>query len=92
MAKVLVVLRVNPAGENVDIDKLIERIKENLPKDFELIKHEKTYIAFGLYALRLYVIMPENFEGGTERLEEYLKSVEGVASVDIEYVTRTEAF
>ncbi len=92
MAKVLVALRVNPANENVDLDKLVERIKEKLPKDFEIVKHEKTYIAFGLYALRLYVIMPENYEGGTEKLEEYLKSIDGVASIDIEYVTRTEAF
>ncbi len=92
MAKVLVALRVNPLDENVDLDKLVEKVKKNLPKDFEIVKHEKTYIAFGLYALRLYVIMPEEFEGGTEKLEDYLKGIEDISSVDIEYVTRTEAF
>jgi len=36
--------------------------------------------------------MPEEYEGGTSRIEEVIKSVPGVSSIDIEIVTRTEAF
>ncbi len=92
MAKVLVALKINPADENVDLDKLVEKIKETLPKDYEIVKHEKVYVAFGLYVLRIYVVMPEEFEGGTEKIENFLTNIPEIASVDVEYVTRTEAF
>lgn len=92
MAKVLVALKINPADENVDLDKLVEKIKGTLPKDYEIVKHEKVYVAFGLYVLRIYVVMPEEFEGGTEKIENFLTNIPEIASVDVEYVTRTEAF
>ena len=92
MAKVLVAIRVNPEDIDVDLDKLVNEIKTKMPKEFEVVRHEKVYIAFGLYALRLFIIMPEEHEGGTEDIENILTSIKGVASVDIEMVTRTEAF
>jgi elongation factor 1-beta len=92
MAKVLAAIKVNPADENVDLDKLVEKIKEVLPKEYEVVKHEKVYVAFGLYILRIYVVMPEELEGGTSDIENYLNKIPEVASIDIEYVTRTEAF
>ncbi len=92
MAKVLVSMKINPADENVDLDKLVQKIKEKLPKEYEVVKHEKTYVAFGLYALRLYVVMPEEFEGGTEQIERFLTDMPEIASIDIDYVSRTEAF
>ncbi len=92
MGKVLVAIKVNPADDKVNLDELVAKIKEGLKSQYEIVKHEKIYVAFGLYALRLYVLMPEELEGGTEELENYLKSFEGVSSVDVELVTRTEAF
>jgi len=92
MAKVLVAIRVNPEDIDVDLDKLVNEIKAKMSKEFEVVRHEKVYIAFGLYALRLFIIMPEEHEGGTEDIENILTSIKGVASVDIEMVTRTEAF
>jgi len=92
VAKVLVAARVNPEDIDVDLDKLVNEIKARMPEKFEVVRHEKVYIAFGLYALRLFIIMPEEYEGGTEDLEKVLTSIEGVSSVDIEMVTRTEAF
>ncbi len=91
-SKVLVVVRVNPENTDVDLDALVNKIKEVLPSEFSVVKTEKVYVAFGLYVPRLYIIMPEMYEGGTEKIEELIKSVEGVSSVDIELVTRTEAF
>ena len=92
VANVLVAVRVNPEDIDVDLDKLVDEVKAKLPKEFEVVRHEKVYIAFGLYALRLFIIMPEEYEGGTEDIEKFLTSIKGVASVDVEMVTRTEAF
>ncbi|MEB3765801.1 MAG: elongation factor 1-beta, partial [Desulfurococcales archaeon] len=45
-------------------------------------------IAFGLKALKIIIAIPEETEGGTEKLEEFLKQVEGVEEVEIETVHR----
>jgi len=91
-SKVLVVVRVNPESTEINLDKMINEIKSRLPSEFQLVKSEKVYVAFGLYIPRLYIVMPEEYEGGTSRIEEVIKSVPGVSSIDIEFVTRTEAF
>ena len=91
MGKVIVSLRVNPESDEVDLDKLISDIKSKLPSYYEILRHDKEYVAFGLYALRLYIAMPEDFEGGTDELERSLTEVKGVSSVDIDFVTRTDA-
>lgn len=91
-SKVLVVMRVNPESTEVDLDRMISEIKSKLPSEFEIVKSEKVYVAFGLYVPRLYIVMPEEYEGGTSKIEEVIKSVPGVSSIDIEFVTRTEAF
>lgn len=90
-SKVLVVVRVNPESSDINLEEIYSKLKESLPKNFEIVKSEKVYIAFGIYALRLYIVMPENYEGGTEELERIIRSVKGVSSVDIELVTRTQA-
>ncbi len=89
MGRVVLAVRVNPEGSEVDLDELLERIKASLPPHYEILRSERFYIAFGLYGLRLYLAMPEDYEGGTYELENILSSVEGVSSVDVEYVTRT---
>ncbi|MEM0351813.1 MAG: elongation factor 1-beta [Sulfolobales archaeon] len=88
MGKVVVAIRINPDSDEVNIDGLVDKIKQALPQQYELIKAEKFYIAFGLYGLRVYLAMPEEYEGGTYELENILGSIEGISSVDIEYVTR----
>ncbi len=91
MAKVLTVLKVYPKDVDVDLDDVVSRLRSVLPSRYELVRSEKVYVAFGLYILRLYVLMPEDVEGGTEELECIVKGLEGVENVETELVTRTEA-
>jgi len=91
LGKVIVSMRVNPESDEVDLDKLVSDIRSRLPSYYEILRYEKEYVAFGLYALRLYIAMPEDFEGGTDELERSLTEVEGVSSIDIDFVTRTDA-
>lgn len=88
MAKLLVILKVLPTDIDVNLDELASKIKEILPQDYELMKYEKVPIAFGLSALRLYIAMPEEEEGGTEKLEESVKKVSGVSEVEVEMLHR----
>ncbi len=88
MGRVVAAIRVNPSSDEVNLDELVEKIRYSLPSHYELVKAEKFYIAFGLYGLRIYITMPEELEGGTYELESVLCNLEGVSSVDVEYVTR----
>ncbi|MEL9996995.1 MAG: elongation factor 1-beta [Sulfolobales archaeon] len=91
MAKVLTVLKVYPKDVDVDLDGVVSRLRNALPSKYELVRSEKVYVAFGLYTLRLYILMPEDTEGGTEELEGIVRGLEGVENVETELVTRTES-
>ncbi len=92
MARVLALVKVYPAGTDIDLGRLLETIKSKLPQGYEVTRHEEEPIAFGLKALRLYVLMPEEEEGGTSKLEELIRSVEGVDEVEVEAVHRISQF
>ncbi|AFK50987.1 translation elongation factor 1B [Thermogladius calderae 1633] len=88
MARVLVVLKVLPEDVETKPEELKERIEKALPEGYELKGYDIEPIAFGLNALRLYIFMPEQTEGGTEKLEETVSGVPGVSQVEVEIVHR----
>jgi len=88
MAKLAVIVKVLPEDVNVNLDELVSKIKKKLPEKYELKDYRKEPIAFGLQALLISVIMPENVEGGTEELEKIIAGVSGVGEVSVEYVSR----
>ena len=92
MARVLALVKVYPASTDVDLSKLVEKVRQALPQGYEVTRHEEEPIAFGLKALRLYILMPEEEEGGTSKVEEILKGVEGVEEVEVEAVHRIAEF
>lgn len=92
MAKVLVVASVYPSSTDISLDDLVAKIKEKLPENYEITRYDKVPIAFGLNALKLYILIPEESEGGTFKLEEMLQNVEGVEEIEIEAVHRVSSY
>lgn len=88
VAKVLVGLKILPEDVEVDLKRLVNEVSKKLPEGYNLHHYQEEPIAFGLKALKLYISMPEETEGGTERLEEIVKNVEGVSQVEVDMVTR----
>ncbi len=88
MARVMALVRVLPEGLEVDLDTLAKKINDALPENYLLAEARKEPIAFGLEALLLLVVMPEETEGGTYELEQRISAVEGVSEVEILRVTR----
>jgi len=91
VAKVMVILRVLPSDVEVDVEGLKERIQMEIAKlgeEFALQSYRVEPIAFGLKALKLAIVMPEETEGGTYLLEEVIRGVEGVGEVEVEVVSR----
>ncbi|MDJ0274651.1 MAG: elongation factor 1-beta [Nitrososphaerota archaeon] len=87
MGRVLYVVRVMPADSEVDLDALMERIRSSLPEGVVLRNHARETMAFGLETLLLALSLPEE-EGVTERVEEALRSVDGVGEIQVEGLTR----
>ncbi len=83
MAEVLVLARVLPESTEIKIDELEKKIKEEIAPQ----KIEREPIAFGLVALKVSKIIPEE-EGRMKELEEKLKRIEGISQVDILEVSR----
>ncbi len=92
MAKVLVSIKAYPEGVEIDRKQLVEKIRAVLPEGYELVRFSEEPVAFGYTLLKLYITMPEETEGGTEKLEELLKNVEGIEDIEIETVHRLSEF
>lgn len=87
MANVVVTFKIMPDSPDRDITLLRQNVGETLAKFGKIYKDEVQPVAFGLNAMIFSVITPEK-EGGTEPLEEAVKSVEGIADVQVTDVTR----
>ena len=87
MARVVVTLKVMPEDVDVDLESLMERIKAAIPEGTDVRANEIVPVAFGLKALRMNVAREESM-GGTDDIEEAIGSLEGVAQVEVEMVSR----
>ena len=88
MARVAVIVKFFPDSPEVSLNDLLEEIKSSLPEGFEIVGSGEEPIAFGLKALKVIIAIPEETEGGTEKLEGILRGVDRVQEVEIEGVTR----
>ncbi|MEM3727349.1 MAG: elongation factor 1-beta [Candidatus Bathyarchaeia archaeon] len=84
MGEVIVSFKIMPESIETDLEKLEEKIKkEILPQ-----KIEKEPIAFGLFALKVTKLIPEE-SGELEKVENRIKSLEGVGEVEIVEISRS---
>ncbi|AEM37984.1 translation elongation factor aEF-1 beta [Pyrolobus fumarii 1A] len=91
-ARVLVIIKVYPDDVSIDLGELAKRIENALPEGYQIVRKATEPIAFGLNALKLYILIPEETEGGTAKLEEILSKVEGVGEYEIEAVHRVAQY
>ncbi|MEW5759593.1 MAG: elongation factor 1-beta [Candidatus Thermoplasmatota archaeon] len=87
MGEVLVVYKIMPLDEGIEIKELKSRIASIIPKNVRLERINEKAIAFGLTALEVVLVMKDE-EGQTEIVEKALNSVEGIGSVEATDVSR----
>lgn len=82
MGKVYMKLKVMPSDIDVDLEKIYEKIKEVAPEQVEIKDYKIEPIAFGLKALLIMAVMPD--EGGIgDQLIENIQKIEGIESVEV---------
>ncbi len=88
MAKVIVTMKIMPEGPETDLSSIEEDISFVI-RSFEgsSINFEKQPIGFGLVALIVKFAIDES-KGGTEEIENKLKEISGVQSVEVTMVSR----
>ena len=89
MSRLLAVIKILPEDDSVNLDLVKQGLREALPKgnkNLYIHKFEDEEIAFGLKAIKVYVIMPGVYEGGTQPVEDAFSKVKGVSQVDVEIV------
>ena len=87
MARVVMTLKIMPDGVEIDLDDLLERIKEVIPEGTDVGAVEMQPVAFGLKAIRMNLVRDESL-GGTDDIEAAISAVKDVAQVEVEMVSR----
>jgi elongation factor 1-beta len=87
MGKVAAQLKVMPENPEIDLEELEESLVAALPEGAELNGSDTKDVAFGLVALIVAVVVPDD-EGGTDAVEEAFADIDGVESVSVENVGR----
>ena len=79
MAENIFVVEVYPDSDEVDLNKIVEQIKERLPEYAELITYKMEPFVYGVNKLVLRIRVPEK-EGLADEIENILNEIEGVSA------------
>ncbi len=84
MGKMVLIYKIAPEGIE-ETDKVEKAISEKVKKLGELTEVKRVPIAFGLEAIKIAIVVEaKGTEGITEKIENALKEIEGVSSVENE--------
>ncbi len=81
MGEFIALIDVIPDDTDTDFEVLVGKLKAVLPNTCSIEKYDIQPVAFGLKKARLRVRYPEEW-GGTDRLEELFKQVEGIQGIE----------
>jgi elongation factor 1-beta len=87
MARLVARIRILPADAESNPDEVVELLKTSMPQGMELKNSSIEPIAFGLKAI-LGDFLLDDSEGQMDKLEESIKSVEGVGEIEVTNISR----
>ena len=92
MGFVISSFRILPSEPETDLNALKEAIKKAMPEGVQTQRFSEEPIAFGLVALHVDIVMPEDASGVMDKVEEILRRVDGVSQIDALMVRRLSKF
>jgi len=87
LAKIVISMKIFPTNV-MDLDKLKDKIGKNLPKDATVYGFATEPVAFGLNALVLHIMVPEEKSGALDELEKCLEKIPEISQVQTLRVQR----
>ena len=87
MGKIIIVYKIFPTESTVDLNVVKEQIKEKVGDIATINKFAEEPIAFGLCALKVNMVLPEQ-EGIADETEKRIATIEGVGQIQTLGLTR----
>ena len=87
MARLVARIRILPAEAESDLENVVESIKKSVPPGMEMKSSAMEPIAFGLKAI-VGDFLLDDAEGQMDKLEQSIKSVEGVGEIEVTNISR----
>ena len=88
MGKIIIVYKIFPSESTVDLELLKEKIKKQLSDIASVQRFAEEPIAFGLCALIVNMVLPEDKEGILDETEKRLTNIEEVGNIQTIGVNR----
>jgi len=82
MAKMLVSMKVFPEDITIDLEQLKQRIEKMLPEDSRIMRSNEEPIAYGLKALIVHILIPEEKTDDLEKIETGIRQISGVSNLE----------
>lgn len=82
MANMLVSLKIFPEDITIDFEQLKLKVEKSMPQDSKILRFNEEPIAYGLKALIVHVLMPEEKQDVLEKVESGLRQISGVSNVE----------
>ena len=87
MARLVARIRILPAEAESNLENVVEWLKKSVPPGMEMKSSSMEPIAFGLKAI-VGDLLLDDAEGQKDKLEESIKSVEGVGEIEVTNISR----
>jgi elongation factor 1-beta len=87
MARLVARIRILPAEAESNLENVVESIKKTVPQGMEMKSCSMEPIAFGLKAI-IGDFLLDDSEGQMDKLEESIKSVDGVGEIEVTNISR----
>jgi len=84
MGEVMIILKVFPEEPGKE-DSVVEKLKQL--KTGRVVEVKKEPLAFGMFVIRVGIVIPDKEDGRMQAVEEEIMATEGVKEVEVEGTT-----
>jgi elongation factor 1-beta len=82
MGNMLVSMKIFPEDIIINLEELRKKIEQTIPPDSKVLRFNEEPIAYGLKALIVHIIVPEEKQDALEKIETGIRQIKGVSNIE----------